>query len=606
MGMKKRILSSVLVVIMIFSMAITTSAQTSEISVVIDGQQILFEGQNPINIDGHILVPVRDVFEHMGFEVVWNAERQEERIRVANVGYDTNILTIIIGSPTFTFYCNFSSTKEEISLDVPAQRIGGTTMLPIRPVLEAWGSSVGWDAETSTVLISTMPFIGNWELFSVDDIWQTGIRPLEIENEWFVEFRIDGTGVSTTITSNGTQQREFVWTVQEWEFGRSLTLDYIDGLTDVNFFSDFHGNRTGIHGIMDTLTLVDSGGDWRIRSIFRRVDAASTPAVAIPSTTAVVSDEVQEAIENFLMQFPMMFANPYNGIFGGNILEGEQRFFGIPRQYGFELDDGRFNLGWDSASQQEIITNVRRFHIGYEFGERITHTWENRTWESGSQYPIFTYDMPDIFFRQFEDWERTGFYDRDGNRIVDANWMFWDSLYATGFSLWDFDRNGIPVIFVYYLGHYEGSGDGGTPTSMFRFIDGEYRRVTRTNAQWGGAYSWSSGFTPQYYFDANGNLIINSSGVDSFWYDQFVFDNENNTVTIAELVFSTHTWDGYNLTSTWENLMTGATNISMEGYIINNTSQYIPGTNIALTRIYPLTELQEEIVASIIQRLGDM
>jgi len=351
--------------------------------------------------------------------------------------------------------------------------------------------------------------------------------------------------------------------------------------------------------------------------LFEFYDATSTPTIATPSTAqnafvppvTEVSAEVQEAIENFLMQFPTIFTN--NSIhYRGRVVEGEQRFFGIPRQYGFELDDGRFNLGWDSATQQEIITDVRRFHIGYEFGERITHTWEGYTWESGGSYPILTYDMPDIFFRQFEDWERTGFYDRYDNRIYNADWMLWNSLYATGFSLWDFDRNGIPVIFVYYWGHYEGSGDGGTPTSMFRFIDGEYRRVAITNEQWGGPYSWRAAFTPQYYFDVNGNLILKNSGTDAFWYNQFTFDNQNITVTTTTLVTASMAWNerDNSVEWVWNNSITGETNIPVVGSAqdaINNTSQYIPGTNIALTRIYPLTELHEEITTSIIQQLED-
>ena len=36
-----------------------------------DGQQIEFEDQQPIIVDGRTLVPVRGVFEAMGFEVEW-------------------------------------------------------------------------------------------------------------------------------------------------------------------------------------------------------------------------------------------------------------------------------------------------------------------------------------------------------------------------------------------------------------------------------------------------------------------------------------------------------------------------------------------------------
>ncbi|MCL1883353.1 MAG: copper amine oxidase N-terminal domain-containing protein [Defluviitaleaceae bacterium] len=41
------------------------------ISVTIDGQRVIFDRQQPTIVDGRTLVPVRGVFEHLGFEVDW-------------------------------------------------------------------------------------------------------------------------------------------------------------------------------------------------------------------------------------------------------------------------------------------------------------------------------------------------------------------------------------------------------------------------------------------------------------------------------------------------------------------------------------------------------
>jgi uncharacterized protein YkwD len=58
-------------------------------------------------------------------------------------------LAITLGSDTFT--ANGASR----ALDVPAQNIGGRTLVPIRLPLESVGYNVGWDAATQTVLISS-------------------------------------------------------------------------------------------------------------------------------------------------------------------------------------------------------------------------------------------------------------------------------------------------------------------------------------------------------------------------------------------------------------------------------------------------------------------
>jgi len=117
----------------------------SEISVSIDGVQVEFEDQQPIIIDARTLVPVRGVFEALGFDVDWVEETQT--VILADDNYE---VVIIIGEDTFTVNEHWSRT-----LDVPAQLIGGRTMLPIRFVLESVGFGVFWDEDTSTVVLAT-------------------------------------------------------------------------------------------------------------------------------------------------------------------------------------------------------------------------------------------------------------------------------------------------------------------------------------------------------------------------------------------------------------------------------------------------------------------
>jgi len=120
------------------------SLEASQVHVTIDGRQVNFTDQGPTIVDDRTLVPVRGVFEELGFEVDWEQDTQTARL-IRN-GHE---VTLTIGSATFI------TNGGSHTLDVPAQIIGGRTMLPIRAVLESVGYSVEWLQDTSTVSISS-------------------------------------------------------------------------------------------------------------------------------------------------------------------------------------------------------------------------------------------------------------------------------------------------------------------------------------------------------------------------------------------------------------------------------------------------------------------
>lgn len=120
----------------------TITPASNTIAVNVNGQPVNFTDQQPTIIDGRTLVPVRGVFETLGFDVSWNQEARQVTLSRAN---DTIIITI--DSATFTI------NGESHPLDVPAQIIGGSTMLPIRAVLESVGYELKWDGNTRTVVI---------------------------------------------------------------------------------------------------------------------------------------------------------------------------------------------------------------------------------------------------------------------------------------------------------------------------------------------------------------------------------------------------------------------------------------------------------------------
>jgi hypothetical protein len=116
----------------------------SSISVTINGMRVNFADQQPTIIGERTLVPVRGVFEALGFAVGWDGEARQVTLTRAS-----DAIIITINSATFTV------NGRVHTLDVPAQIIGGSTMLPIRAPLEAAGYNVGWDGDSQTVIITT-------------------------------------------------------------------------------------------------------------------------------------------------------------------------------------------------------------------------------------------------------------------------------------------------------------------------------------------------------------------------------------------------------------------------------------------------------------------
>ena len=115
-----------------------------EIRVTVDGMPVTFAQQAPVIVENRTLVPVRGVFEQLGFVVTWNPNT-----RTATLTRSDYTIVITIGSNVFTT----NGTRH--TLDVPAQIINDATMLPLRAVLESIGYRLDWVPATHTVLIMT-------------------------------------------------------------------------------------------------------------------------------------------------------------------------------------------------------------------------------------------------------------------------------------------------------------------------------------------------------------------------------------------------------------------------------------------------------------------
>lgn len=113
----------------------------NDIKVTLNGNYLTFD-QAPVNENGHVLVPMRVIFESMGAEVAWDSVKRNvvgtlDEIKIELVIDDAN--AFVNGSV--------------IKLAVPAKVINGRTMVPVRFISESMNAKVEWNERTKTVMI---------------------------------------------------------------------------------------------------------------------------------------------------------------------------------------------------------------------------------------------------------------------------------------------------------------------------------------------------------------------------------------------------------------------------------------------------------------------
>ncbi|MCD8238358.1 MAG: copper amine oxidase N-terminal domain-containing protein [Clostridiales bacterium] len=136
--MKKR------VIFLTALLMLTTKVWASDIRVELDGEEVEFSQQKPVIVDGRTLIPIRGVFEKLGYEISWDADTK-------TASFENGESAILITAESSIFLMN----GEEVSLDVPASILNGSMLLPLRAVVETAGFKVNWNGETKTVYLET-------------------------------------------------------------------------------------------------------------------------------------------------------------------------------------------------------------------------------------------------------------------------------------------------------------------------------------------------------------------------------------------------------------------------------------------------------------------
>ena len=140
--MKKILISMLTMALFLALVPVTVFA--NQVTVLVDGQRVHFPDVQPSIQAGRTMVPLRGVFERMGFTINWDGDTS-----TATMQDGITVVTVTQGDP-------FIVVNDARRFgDVSPQIIDGRFMLPLRLVAEATGATVDWDGATNTVLITT-------------------------------------------------------------------------------------------------------------------------------------------------------------------------------------------------------------------------------------------------------------------------------------------------------------------------------------------------------------------------------------------------------------------------------------------------------------------
>ena len=142
----RRIVFSIFVAIMVTLAGVTWTVNgATTISVTVDEKTVNFPDAKPfIDNNGRTLIPVRFVTEDLGAKVEWNEKNKVVYIRkdAVNISVRINETDIVVNN-------------RKITMDTKAIIKDDRTYVPIRYVAESLGATVGWNANTNSVIITT-------------------------------------------------------------------------------------------------------------------------------------------------------------------------------------------------------------------------------------------------------------------------------------------------------------------------------------------------------------------------------------------------------------------------------------------------------------------
>jgi len=124
--------------------ALAGPALAQEPRVEVNGREVTFRDQPPIERGGRVYIPLRGVLDRLGAQTIdWRPDQQE--VYVASDGREVQLW---IGRHEARI------NGQPAELDAPPILVQGRTMVPLRFVSESMGATVSWDPQSMTAYIT--------------------------------------------------------------------------------------------------------------------------------------------------------------------------------------------------------------------------------------------------------------------------------------------------------------------------------------------------------------------------------------------------------------------------------------------------------------------
>lgn len=172
----KKLMALFLAGLMILGCAGTVFAK--EITVTADGTPVVFTDAKPyVDENGRTMVPLRPVADAMGIEVEWDRRTKTAVFSetfdpgIEGFGYDINgkqvygrivymSLSFKVDSPEVKMFGKVEKDNGEMTMIADSFKMDtepvvkdGRTYAPLRYMVQSFGYDVGWDKETSSVVV---------------------------------------------------------------------------------------------------------------------------------------------------------------------------------------------------------------------------------------------------------------------------------------------------------------------------------------------------------------------------------------------------------------------------------------------------------------------
>ncbi len=126
---------------------LTVNTAYADIGVQVNGETVSFSSAAPVIEDGRTLIPLRGVFEKLGYDITWVADT-----KTAVLTNGENKISVTALSPVLNV------NGSEKTLDVSAKIIDGYMYIPLRAIGEAGGASVSWNSDTKVASITSTSY----------------------------------------------------------------------------------------------------------------------------------------------------------------------------------------------------------------------------------------------------------------------------------------------------------------------------------------------------------------------------------------------------------------------------------------------------------------